>query len=35
MTTCDSVHAAVTAARAPYDGTAGAWLARLAAHTPR
>jgi hypothetical protein len=36
MTTCDRVQADVTAARAPYDGTAGAWLARLAAtSTPR
>ena len=30
MRTCDRVQADVTAARAPYDGTPGAWLARLA-----
>jgi protein associated with RNAse G/E len=35
VTTCDLVQADVLAARAPYDGTAGAWLARLATHTPR
>ena len=33
MATCDRVQADVTARRAPYDGTAGAWLARLATHS--
>jgi hypothetical protein len=29
MTSCDRVHAAVMAGRAPYDGSAAAWLTRL------
>ena len=29
MASCDRVHAAVAAERAPYDGSATAWLARL------
>ncbi|HEU4812213.1 MAG TPA: DUF402 domain-containing protein [Nocardioides sp.] len=31
MSSCDRVHAAVVAGHAPYDGSAGAWLERLAA----